>query len=54
MERVRRQIEVPEDSIKGNGVTIAVLDSGISRHPDLRGKILCFRDFVGKRRYRSF
>lgn len=50
MERVRRQLEVPEGAIKGNGVTIAVLDSGVSRHPDLRGKILCFRDFVGKRK----
>lgn len=49
MERVRRQLEVPDDTIDGNGVTIAVLDSGISRHPDLQGKILCFQDFVGKR-----
>lgn len=50
MERVRRQLEVPESAINGKGVTIAVLDSGISRHPDLHGKILCFRDFVGKRK----
>lgn len=33
-----------------NPVTIAVLDTGIGRHPDLAGRLLCFRDFVGQRR----
>lgn len=33
-----------------NSVTIAVLDSGISGHPDLHGRLLCFKDFVGKRK----
>ncbi len=31
----------------GKGVCIAVLDTGISRHPDLEGRTEGFRDFVG-------
>lgn len=35
----------------GKGVNVAVLDTGISRHPDFDGRILMFRDFVrGKQR----
>lgn len=56
MQRVRDQIEVPsfhfsslKEDGKWNGITVAVLDTGIGRHPDLTGKLLCFRDFVGKR-----
>lgn len=30
-------------------VTIAVLDTGVGRHPDLLGCPVCFRDFVGHR-----
>lgn len=30
----------------GEGITIAVLDTGISTHPDFGGRILAFRDFV--------
>jgi len=51
MQRVRKQIGVPEE-ITGEGrrgITVAVLDSGISRHPDLLDRVICFRDFVGKR-----
>lgn len=50
MQRVRKQIEVPEGTCKEAGVTVAVLDTGIGRHPDLTGKLICFRDFVGNRR----
>ncbi len=52
MQRVRKQIEVPETDTgeAQGGITVAVLDSGIARHPDLSGKLLCFRDFVGKRK----
>lgn len=48
MQRVRRQIELfPEKGqTQGEGVAIAVLDSGVYGHPDLRGKILGFRDFA--------
>lgn len=51
MQRVRQQIEAEtEGSLPGDGVTVAVLDSGIARHPDLFGKLLCFHDFVGNRK----
>lgn len=52
MQRVRKQIEVPEQEIKilQKGVTVAVLDSGIEKHPDLAEKVLCFRDFVNGQR----
>ncbi len=51
MQRVRKQIEVPPDNLpeKKRGITVAVLDTGIGRHPDLAGKLLCFHDFVGNR-----
>lgn len=41
MQRVRKQIEdiFGEEKNQGAGITIAVLDSGVSRHPDLAGKI---------------
>ena len=51
MQRVRKQIGVPPDNLpeKKRGVTVAVLDTGIGRHPDLAGKLMCFHDFVGSR-----
>lgn len=51
MQRVREQLGVvPRRKKDGEkGVTIAVLDSGVTRHPDLAGKVLYFRDFVGGR-----
>lgn len=51
MLRVREQIEDiwGDNTNGGSGVTIAVLDTGCARHPDLTGRILCFRDFVGGR-----
>lgn len=48
MERVRRQIEAVA-GLAGEAVTVAVLDTGVGRHPDLRGKVVAFRDFVNKR-----
>lgn len=49
MQRVREQIQdiYMERTDGGGGVTVAMLDTGVSFHPDLAGKILCFRDFVG-------
>lgn len=51
MQRVRRQVEdIFGDSLDGGlGVTVALLDTGVAPHPDLDGKILCFRDFVNWR-----
>ncbi len=51
MQRVREQIEArwQSDSLPEQGVTVAVLDTGIGRHPDLLGRLLGFRDFVHHR-----
>lgn len=52
MERVRARLhadEIHRRGITGNGVTAAVLDSGICRHPDYAGRILAFKDFVNGR-----
>jgi subtilisin len=35
---------------RGNGVTVAILDSGIdAEHPDLKGRVLVAKDFTGSR-----
>ncbi len=49
MDRVRKRIHL--EDIQAHRwsrfpITIAVLDSGISRHPDLEGKCMIFKDFV--------
>lgn len=50
MQRVRRFVSVPVlPGASGEKVTIAVLDTGIGRHPDLQGAVVCFQDFVGHR-----
>jgi len=48
MQRVRRQIGLSgiSSTINGRGVTVAVLDTGCAPHPDIRDRILAFRDFV--------
>ncbi len=50
MQRVRKMIagNIPE-KLDGRGVTVAVLDTGIGCHPDLQGRSIAFRDFVGAR-----
>ena len=37
--------------VTGSGITIAVLDTGIGRHPDLKGKTLLFKDFVEQKKH---
>ena len=53
MQRVRKQIGVPEEVLSSDGrkITIAVLDTGIGNHQDLFGKVLCFQDFVGNKKH---
>ena len=34
------------DGITGKGITVAVVDTGIYRHPDLAGRIVGFKDFI--------
>lgn len=47
MDRVRRQIGLTDNErYTGNGVGIAVLDSGISRHPDFEGRVIEFHNFL--------
>lgn len=49
MYRVRNQIGCSDElqqSCKGDPVTVAVLDTGVYRHPDLAGRIVAFQDFV--------
>ena len=48
MQRVREQVEdiFGKRMDGGSGVVIAMLDTGVSVHPDLEERILCFRDFV--------
>lgn len=52
MFRVRKQIgcEGVGTRYTGSGVTAAVLDTGVALHPDLNGRIVAFRDFVGGRK----
>lgn len=51
MQRVLEQIEshYMEKDITGRGITVAVLDSGCSRHPDVMGRVLQFCDFVHRK-----
>lgn len=53
MDRIRKMLGCDLYSISkytGKGVLVAVLDSGVAMHPDLRGRIVEFRDFTGERR----
>ena len=52
MDRARKRIgldEVKEFRWSHSPITIAVLDSGMGRHPDLEGKCILFKDFVNHR-----
>lgn len=50
MQRVRKQVEdIAGDTADGGaGIVIALLDTGVAPHPDLDGKVACFRDFVNR------
>lgn len=51
MKRVREQTQCEKvvQALTGKNVTIAVLDTGVSLHPDLDDRILYFKDFVNGR-----
>ena len=49
MDRVRKIIGCDyayNQNIFGQGIGVAVLDTGVSQHPDLEGRIVCFKDFL--------
>lgn len=49
MLRVRRQLGCEKKTAgayTGEGITVAILDTGIYLHPDFNGRILAFKDFV--------
>lgn len=50
MYRVRQQLQANEkNENEGIGTYVAVLDSGVSRHPDLNKKVIAFHDFINGR-----
>ena len=54
MNKVKQQIHYCcDDTMKGNvrgqNVTVAVLDTGMAAHPDIKGRILAFYDCVSHR-----
>ena len=52
MNRVIKKLginNIHNRGIRGKGITVAVLDSGISRHLDFDNRIIYFRDFVKER-----
>ena len=55
MDRVKKIInywckDTEGKTCLGRGITAAVLDTGISPHPDLKGRIRGFQDLVHHRR----
>lgn len=52
MNRARLSVNVENvhrRGILGQGIGVAVLDTGVYPHPDYKDRICCFRDFVGGR-----
>lgn len=49
MDRVRKLIgydNIKDSSLTGRGVYVAVLDSGVASHPDIKDRIVLFKDFT--------
>ena len=53
MQRVRNTVgRNLIHGVDGRNVTVAVLDTGVTAgHPDLEGRLLCFRDFIDGRKF---
>lgn len=52
MRKVRADLGIDKihaKGIMGEGVVVAVLDSGISRHPDFDNRVIYFKDFINGR-----
>lgn len=55
MDQVKQIVHYPcRDTVRrlctGRGITAAVLDTGLAPHPDLKGRVLAFKDCIGGRR----
>lgn len=53
MNNVRSMLginKIHDAGIKGKGITIAILDTGIIAHKDLKGRIVNFNDVIGNRK----
>ena len=49
MYQVKKTIHGDKCRLTGRGIGVAILDTGINPHPDFEGRIVAFRDFVGRR-----
>lgn len=52
MNRARMLVNVEEAhrlGILGQGIGIAILDSGVFPHPDFKDRVICFKDMIGDR-----
>lgn len=52
MRKVRADLgidKIHDKGIMGEGVVVAVLDSGVSGHPDFDNRIIYFKDFINER-----
>lgn len=52
MRKVRQSLGIDklhDKKINGEGIGVAVLDSGITKHPDFKDRIVFFKDFVNNR-----
>ena len=49
MDRVRKLIgydNINDSSFTGKGEYVVVLDSGVANHPDIKDRIVLFKDFT--------
>lgn len=47
MDRIRKMIHATDtQGLTGEGIYVAVLDSGISMHPDFEDRVVEFKDFT--------
>ncbi len=52
MKNVKKLLKIEEihrRNIKGENVGVVIMDTGISEHPDLNGRIIKFKDFVNNK-----